>query len=451
MAAKTAEAPVKRTPIEKLERFLSHISEATVWIIVLLIVLIARYFTVDLFDDETTIWIVGLILSFALAYYTLVYNYFSTHQRRYIKDLADVIFIGILGTVAQDYSVYFFSLYILPIAAAAFALDILNSLVVATVASVFIAGNIILNTRFFDAAEPLYFGTYQIILLIILTFFTRALALQLRKEQEERHFFEGKLRQVDQKLNDIEAIEQEFVSITTHQLNTPLSIIRGYTSMLMAGDAGKLSAKQQEYIDEVHGGTLRLTKIIKDLLAITRLDRDKYLQNTHQPVDVNDVISQAIGRNQDKAIKHNIVIAQNTTKERMIIMGNSTHFEEALSNIIDNALKYSNDKTKIDIRLTRDKGPTGYDAVISIADEGIGIPTDEQQRIFQRFYRASNGRTRDTQGTGLGLYVVKRIVEFHGGSISFKSHPGEGTTFSLRFPLVSLKEPRKEDSKKLSG
>lgn len=424
----------------KWDTFLSHLPEATVWIVVLGLMFIIRSFTTTVFDDRTTVWIAGLVLTFALAYYTIISRYFSDTKKRYIKDLADVIFIGILGTVAKDYSIYLFSLYILPIAAAAFALNILNSLIIATVASIFIAGNVILNTGIIEGFEPGYFGAFQIILLVVMTLFTRALALQLRKEQEERHFFEEKLRQVDQRLVDIEAIEQEFVSITTHQLNTPLSIIRGYTSMLLAGDAGKMTEKQERYVTEIHGGSLRLTKIIKDLLDITHLDRDQYLHNNHQPVELQTVIMNSIGREQEKALANNINLIPDLPKQKLVIMGNSTHIEEAITNLINNSIKYSDEHTKIIISARAEKGATGTEVVVNVTDQGIGIPAEEQSRIFQRFYRASNSESRDANGTGLGLYIVKRIVEFHGGSVSFSSKPRQGTTFTLRFPLVKLSD-----------
>lgn len=416
--------------------FLARISESMIWIIVLTIVFTVRYFTAEVFKDESAYWLVGLILAFALTYYTVIYRRFNDTQRHYIKDIADVIFIGILGTIAKDYSVYLFTLYILPIAAAAFALNIINSLAIATLASLFIAGNVILNTNYFAQFEPAYFGTLQIVLLIILTLFTRALALQLRNEQSQRRFFEEKLREVDQKLRDVEAIEQEFVSITTHQLNTPLSIIRGYTSMLLGNDAGILNKKQLRYIKEIHNGSLRLMKIIQDLLNITHLDRDTYLQHNHQPVVVNDAVELAAQTARDKASAKDITIEAKIPQEKMFIMANETHLREAINNLLDNAIKYSDEKQPVVLMIAKEKSPTGHDVLITVKDRGIGIPAEEQKRIFQRFYRASNSLNKDAQGTGLGLYIVKRIVESYGGSISFNSSLDGGSDFRIRFPML---------------
>jgi K+-sensing histidine kinase KdpD len=122
--------------------------------------------------------------------------------------------------------------------------------------------------------------------------------------------------------------------------------------------------------------------------------------------------------------------------ENLVIMGNDTHLTEALSNLIDNAVKYSNSGNTVTITLAKEKGLGSDEAVMSVSDHGIGIPEEEQQRLFQRFYRASNSEAKDAQGTGLGLYIVKRVVDYHGGSISFVSNLNQGTTFKLRFPLV---------------
>lgn len=434
-AVKTAVFSAKQERKDFWSQASHRISEATVWVIVLVVLVGVRLLPVKIFDDESTLWLAGLIIAFALAYYSVIYRHFSDKQRHYIKDIADVLFIGILGTVAKDHSIYFFTLYILPIAAAAMALDILNSLLVATFASLFIAGNIILNTRFFADAEPLYFGTFQIVLLVLLTFFTRALALQLRSERSERSFFEQKLRTVDKKLEDVEAIEQEFVSITTHQLNTPLSIIRGYSSLLLGGDAGKLSTKQHRYVKEIHAGTLWLTKLIKDLLDTTRLEHSLPMQEAAR-IRVSELVNQSIRPLATQGAAKGVKLIPSLPKEQLIVKGNTMQLQEAISNLVNNAIKYSPNRTPVYIRVRKEREVGKSNVIINVEDSGIGIPAQEQERIFQRFYRASNSSSQDTRGSGLGLYIVKRIIENHEGSISFNSELNQGTRFQVRLPLV---------------
>ncbi len=420
-----------------------RLAEATVWIIILTIIIVLRSFKSNIFQDESTLWLAGVVIAFALLYYSVIYRYFNDKQRYYIKDIADVIFIGILATLAKDYNIYFFTLYILPIAAAAFALNILNSLVIAVFASMFIAGNLILNTSFFAVIDPFYIGTFQISFLILVSFFARALAIQLRHEKSERTFFEEKLREVDKKLNDVEAIEEGFVSMTAHQLNSPLSIIRGYASLLYDGDAGKLNAKQKRYMKEIHDGSLRLGNIIADLLNITHLNTDVTLR--YEPISLNRVISESVQTLQEKAISSSVALSMELTQKVNKIRGNKIQLEQVFSNLIDNAIKYSgtdNNAKEIIVRMQK-VDPNDKDVIVTVEDNGVGIPEEEQSRIFQRFYRASNSFDLDTRGTGLGLYIAKRIIETHGGAISFTSIVGKGTIFKIRLPLVNTKQVKK--------
>ncbi len=410
-----------------------RLAEATVWIVVLTIIIVLRRFHVGVFNEESTLWLAGVVIAFALLYYSVIYRYFNDRQRHYIKDIADVIFIGILATLAKDYNIYFFTLYILPIAAAAFALDILNSLIIAIFASLFIAGNLILNTHFFAVVDPLYIGTFQISFLILVSFFARALAIQLRHEKTERTFFEEKLREVDQKLHDVEAIEGGFVAMTAHQLNSPLSIIRGYAATLYEGDAGKLTPKQKRYVKELRDGSLRLSNIVADLLSITHLDKNAH--SSHRPMSLNSAIEESVQSLQNRAIAEDVALFVDLPEQDIKIRGNSVQIAQVFSNLIDNAIKYSK-KNQKEVSITIEKlSRKEKEVVVSVADNGVGIPEKEQSRIFQRFYRATNSLVMDTRGTGLGLYIAKRILESHQGSISFTSIPNEGTVFRIRLPL----------------
>ncbi len=419
----------------------SRLPEISIWIIVLAGLAWLHFFVRYSFDTNLAIWLAAGVIFFALTYYTVITRYCSDENQRYLKDLTDVLFIGILGSLAPDYGVYFFTLYILPIAGAAFALHLINSLFIATTASLFIAGNILLYANHFDSAMPLYFGTIQILSLIVLTLFIRFLALQLRQEQEQRSFFEAKLREVDQQLHDTEAIEEEMVSITTHQLNTPLSIIRGYASMLLDGDAGRLSPKQVQYLREIHNGSLRMMKLVRDLLNITHLDRDKVLAQDDQRVILNSVTEKLTTFMQEKASLKQVKLDIKVAKEPLTVNGNRLQIEQVINNLLDNAIKYSPKQTVISVKLDKEVNQRQQNALLTVSDQGIGIPQDEQPKIFQRFYRASNGRAYSSQGSGLGLYIAKRIVEDHGGSISFQSKADQGTSFMVRLPIV---KPTKE-------
>lgn len=408
-----------------------RLSEAAVWILTLVLLAIFRLTTTEVFADDSSLFLVGIIIAFALAYYTYIYKHFNHTQRHYIKDIADVILIGILSMLAKDYGPFFFVLYILPIAAAAFALNVINSLVIATFASLFITANILSNSSVFPSIDPAYLGSMQIIFLLVLSFFTRALALQLRAEKTERTHLQQRLDLADQKLEDIEALEEEFVMTATHQLNTPLSIVRGYSSLLLDPSSGKLTPKQKKYAKEINEGSRRLSRIIKDLLDIAALDRTEGLKNTTH-VDLETVIRQAMGLMEQQASTKDIKLVYKGPKDKLKVEGHEGLLTQAILNLIDNGVKYTSPNTSIKLTLEND---AKKHAIITVSDQGIGIPVGEQNRIFQRFYRASNSKKLETRGTGLGLYITKEAVIRHGGSIRFVSKENEGTCFEIKLPL----------------
>lgn len=413
---------------------LHHFGEAFVWIIVVLAIFVVRYFAPTTFDDVTTLWFTGLILAFALSYYAFIYRYTSNQARRWIKDLADVVFIGILIFLAKDFGIYLFTLFILPIASAALALNLFNSLIIAIFASAFIAANIILNSQALGLNNTVLVGSLQVGFLFLLAFFTRTLAIRLREEQSERRFMEEKIRQADQKIQDVEALEEEFVSLTAHQLNTPLSIIRGYSSMLAEGDGGPLTPKQRRYAAEINAGGLRLAKLVNDLLDIHHINKG-FTAEQNELVPLNKLLEQSVKELSVKMVAKNIKVDLQLAAQRVQVAGNSLQLAQALNNLLDNAIKYSNVNDVITIKSEQTRPPKAQ-VIITIEDEGIGIPEDEQARIFQRFYRASNSMNVDAQGTGLGLYITKRVIEAHKGSISFTSGLNKGTSFRIRLPLA---------------
>ncbi len=409
----------------------SPVTEAAVWLVVLAVIISVHLFGQNIFDEASTVWLAGLIIVFALLYYTVINHYFTDSERHYIKDIADVVFIGILSMLAKNYSVYFFSLFILPIAAAAFALETVNSLLVAIFSSIFVAANIAINTQSFADVRTVYLGAFQVTFLILLTFFTRALALQLRTEKSQRSTAQAQLAAVDKKLDDLEATEEEFVALTTHQLNTPLSIIRGYSSMLLNEDAGKLTKKQHLYVQEINQGSLRLAKLIKELLNITRLEEGSILKD-RQLISIDKLIQQSLDHVSDRAQSNHVGIEVQQPKNKLAVSVNPLLFVQVFSDLIDNAIKYSDSGQTVTVSVKK----AGNSVGILFKDRGIGIPATEQSRIFQRFYRATNSVDKDGQGTGLGLYLVRRIIKEYGGTITFNSEEGKGSTFMISLPLA---------------
>lgn len=241
---------------------------------------------------------------------------------------------------------------------------------------------------------------------------------------------------------ELSRAKDEFVSLASHQLRTPLSAINWYVEMLLAGDAGKLGKEQIKYLHEVFNGNQRMIKLVNSLLDVSRIDLGKFI-NEPVPVSVKSVIASL--KNElamDIAAKHISFVTQ-VSKNVPSINIDPRLLRIVLQNMLSNAIKYSKNKgeVKIVVRIAEPSdGPTHTCPIhktctlISIADKGIGIPKDQQGHIFEKLFRADNARTREVEGNGLGLYLVREIIKRLGGMMWFTSKENEGTTFNVILP-----------------
>ncbi len=233
------------------------------------------------------------------------------------------------------------------------------------------------------------------------------------------------------KEKEIDRIKSEFVFLASHQLRTPLSTVNWYVEMLMSGDAGPINADQKNYLKEVYDGNQRMVEMVNDLLNVSRLDLDT-LAVQLVPVDLYSLIEEELKANlpaiEEKKMHTTCqVSAQITGIETDIKM-----IKMLLQNLITNAIKYTPAGGKIDIKVSPQ---SKKEYVLSIADNGYGIPPAAQEKIFTKLYRAENVMEKEITGTGLGLYMVKSIVEKLNGKIWFESVLDKGTTFFVSFPI----------------
>ena len=255
-------------------------------------------------------------------------------------------------------------------------------------------------------------------------------------------FFVGIERDIT-KEKQIDKAKSEFVSLASHQLRTPLSTINWYVEMLLAGDAGKLNDEQKNYLDEVYRGNQRMVELVNSLLNVSRLELGTF---TIEP-ELIDITKLADGAVEDLA--HNISVKKQKlikTYDKKIpkIKVDKKLTRMIFENLLSNAVKYSPEKAKISVKITK-KLKT---VEIIISDTGMGIPIEQQERVFTKLFRADNVRETDTEGTGLGLYIIKQILDQSNGKISFKSEKNKGTSFTINIPLTGM--VKKEGTKKLS-
>lgn len=235
----------------------------------------------------------------------------------------------------------------------------------------------------------------------------------------------------------IDRAKTEFVSLASHQLRTPLSAINWYAELLRDGEAGKLTKQQQEFVDEIFQGNQRMIKLVNELLNVSRVDFGNF---TIEPVDTDilDISRSVVKELRPGIMKKKLNVSEDYEGETLSYKADPNILRIVIQNLVSNAVKYTPDRGKITIKIATDK--KAGKLIIVVSDTGYGIPKSQQNQIFTKLFRADNVQEMDTVGTGLGLYVLKSIVEESGGDVSFVSAENEGTTFTVTLPLSGMKK-----------
>ncbi len=233
----------------------------------------------------------------------------------------------------------------------------------------------------------------------------------------------------------VQQAQTEFVSTVSHELRTPLTSIKGFAdTILRAGDRLDTS-QQRRYVGIIKDQADRLTRLVEDLLAVSRLESRK-LQLTIRALDLNEAVQRVCRNLGDKSREHHIVTK--IPPGLPPVWADADRLEQILTNLVDNAIKYSQPRTTVTIS-AREIGQNPEIVEFSVSDQGVGIPSEHLPHIFSKFSRLDNPLVRQTEGTGLGLYITKSLVLAIGGQIKVTSESG-GTTFTVQLPAASLEE-----------
>ena len=242
-----------------------------------------------------------------------------------------------------------------------------------------------------------------------------------------------KLRASNRQLQRLDASKDEFVSMASHQLRTPLTSIKGYISMVLEGDAGKIEPMQAKLLDEAFNASERMVHLINDFLNVSRLQTGKFILDIHK-TDLVKLISQEIKGLQLTAKSHDLEIKFTHPNYFPVLNVDAGKIRQVIMNFIDNAIYYSPEASTIQVVIDIEDGQ----ALFKVIDKGIGVPKEQQDRLFTKFFRASNARRQRPDGTGVGIFLAKRVINEHGGSIIFESIEGKGSTFGFRLPIKRL-------------
>ena len=240
----------------------------------------------------------------------------------------------------------------------------------------------------------------------------------------------AELRRANDQLKTLDQAKSDFISVVAHQLRTPLSAIKWTLSMLQGGDLGVLTDEQKTYILKTSQTNDHMINLVGDLLDANSVETGQLSYNFGQ-AKLADIIQDAVLELTAFAKKRGIQIVF-SKQELPVIKGDPERLHGAFQNLIDNAIKYSKSGGTIAV-----SAELAGDVVrVSVADQGIGIPEGQEKYIFQRFFRGRNAIQAENGGTGLGLFIVKKIIEDHGGTVRFQSRENVGTTFVVDLPVA---------------
>ncbi|OYD08395.1 two-component system histidine kinase PnpS [Paludifilum halophilum] len=229
-------------------------------------------------------------------------------------------------------------------------------------------------------------------------------------------------------IRHLEQMRTEFVANVSHELKTPVTSLRGFAETLLDG-AAEDPEMRREFLEIIHHESLRLERLIGDLLDLSKIESRKVRLNLEE-VRADDLIQRTV-RTIEKQIRQEELDLHLELEKSFTVRVDQDRFSQILINLLSNAMSY----TPAGGSITLSAGKEEKQWWVQVADTGIGIPEEDQPRIFERFYRVDKARSRESGGTGLGLAIVKHLVEAHHGSIHLESRPGEGTCFTLYFPL----------------
>ncbi len=238
----------------------------------------------------------------------------------------------------------------------------------------------------------------------------------------------GRVCARNEELRRLDRLKYDLIASVSHELRNPLTSIRGYLELVLDGEVGELTEEQRRYLSVVDRNAERLLRVVGDLLLSAQVEAGEIALECRM-TDLDQLVREAVEAARPLAAEHEVEIELDA--ERMgLLNGDPARLAQSLDNLVMNALKFTPPGGRVDVRTSLEGGV----AVLEVADTGIGISEEDQQRLFQRFFRAEGAILNAIEGTGLGLAIAKAIIDSHGGRLSVRSTAGLGTTFRMELP-----------------
>ncbi len=238
------------------------------------------------------------------------------------------------------------------------------------------------------------------------------------------------------KQKELDQLKNDFISVATHELKAPMTVIKGYISLVLEGDSGTADAEAMKTLRVAFEHTERLNRLVTDLLDVSRLEQGR----THydmKPVDVSETLGQLATDYVERGKAKGVSVEYRQLSTTALVLADADRVSEIFTNLVDNAVKYS-EKGAVVISHELVAG----NLLTRVQDHGLGMSQADQARLFQRFYRIKTAKTADIPGTGLGLWIIKQYAQKMGGDITVESVEGQGTTFIVRLALAASAAPK---------
>jgi len=216
--------------------------------------------------------------------------------------------------------------------------------------------------------------------------------------------------------------------MASHQLRTPLTSVKGYLSMVLEGDVGDVPDQQRRMLDQAYVSSQRMVYLIADLLNVSRLKTGKFIIDT-KPTNLAEVVEGEVSQLIDTAKSRKLELHYDKPDDFPVVMLDETKIRQVIMNFIDNAIYYTPAGGRIDVSVAETDKTIEY----RVKDNGIGVPKSERHHLFNKFYRAGNARKARPDGTGLGLFMAKKVIVAQAGAVIFETEEGKGSTFGFIF------------------
>jgi signal transduction histidine kinase len=236
-------------------------------------------------------------------------------------------------------------------------------------------------------------------------------------------------RETYREIEQLSKLRSEFVSIVSHEFRTPLTGIQGFSEMMR--DDNLAMPEMREYADDINKDARRLARLITDMLDLDRMESGRMTLNS-EPVDLNQIVTETAAQFRLGAADHPIELDLDSGLHELV--GDADRLTQVVTNLLSNAIKYSPSGGAVEVRTERTDGTV----ILTVADHGMGIPTEQLEKIFDRYSRVETVETRNIQGTGLGLPIVRQIVQLCEGKVWATSEAGRGSVFHVQLPLAGI-------------